>query len=447
MTNTHHQIADLLAPLTPEQQEVFLTFYAVALAQELADAEAAVANTPLGAVDPDEVELALVERAMARARGERLSDDSPDQVAPLAFVPLPEGRIYRFSQQPTPAPVEGGAPAAAVQLGTGTAPRPRHALALAVIVAGLVLIWFAWPRTTAPAPERAQAAAPRGAAADEPAGDAHVVVAAPPSSPTALVDARARGTATDDPVSLEIDVDAHPVWRVIPSSSELGGQWQPDLQGGTAAWLADSVVNPIICVPPDHAATLADLERGTPILVRLASGTLRRYAVLAVEQVGRQQTEVLDQRQARLTLIACGGSGNERTVVTALYRPDVAGVLPPPEVTHAELPSWVNVSVDDITIETTDATAQVTIAVSLTNRSGQPLELHELSDQLTLDGTVVPALLAGRTNPLAVDETRTLTYRYRVPGTAIGGQAVWQLIAPDGQRVDLLLTLSPDERN
>jgi hypothetical protein len=77
----------------------------------------------------------------------------------------------------------------------------------------------------------------------------------------------------------------------------------------------------------------------------------------------------------------------------------------------------------------------------LTNESEQPLPLTDLIDQLLVQGEAVPAGLQPRMVPLGPHEQRAVTFSYRIPVSAARTQAIWQLIAPDGQRADLLLSL------
>jgi len=241
---------------------------------------------------------------------------------------------------------------------------------------------------------------------------------------------------------LELTGDVRQVWRVVPSRSELGGVWAPELQPGQAAWLADSVVNPILCVPPTDDGTLAELTRGTSLVLRLASGAVRQYEVLQVERVGRQQTEVLEQRTARLTIIACGTDGDTRTVVQALYRPAIDGLPPLPDVRQAEIAQWVDI--DEVRSTVDGATGVITISAELTNRSGQALPLTDLVDQLLVEGVALPAAQQRRRPPLNIHERRFVTWQYRAPALA-GSQAVWHLVTPDGQRADVLVTLHEGE--
>ncbi len=419
------QIAALRAPCTDEERDTFAAFYAHVLADELVRAEAA---SP-GSIDPDTVERAFLDELLARVRG-----DAGD----LCVVPLPtpageDWRVYRFSPSatlpvlatPTDTPDVGAAPP------PSTSPHGKRWALVAIVGGCLMLLALLWPRSVAPDAQAAQ----------EPMLTA-VAASASPAPSVSLRDARARGVATDDPTTLELLGDARQVWRVVPSRSELGGVWAPDLQPGQAAWLADSVVNPILCVPPMDDGTLAELTRGTPLVLRLASGAVRQYEVLAVARVGRQQTEVLEQRTARLTLIACGVGGDERTVVQALYRPAIDGVPPLPEVRQAEIAQWVEI--DNVRSTPDGATGVVTISAELTNRSGQALPLTDLVDQLLVEGVALPAELQQRRAPLRENERRVVTWQYRAPADT-GGQAVWQLVAPDGQRADILVNLNEGE--
>ncbi len=74
-------------------------------------------------------------------------------------------------------------------------------------------------------------------------------------------------------------------------------------------------------VSPADAALVEGAEADELWTLRIASGDTRRYRAQAPRTVGRQEREVMDQRHAGLTLIACGASGNDRTIVEAALQP------------------------------------------------------------------------------------------------------------------------------
>ncbi len=126
-------------------------------------------------------------------------------------------------------------------------------------------------------------------------------------------------------------------------------------------------------------------------------------------------------------------------MVQALYRPVLDGLPPLPDVRQAEIAQWV--TIEDVRSTVDGTTGVITISAELTNRSGQALPLTDLVDQLLVDGVALQAELQRRRPPLDVNERRLVTWQYRAP-TSGGAQAVWQLVAPDGQRADVLVNLN-----
>jgi hypothetical protein len=386
------------------------------------------------AADPDAIEVQTIEKLQLSAQGINVDLTTGEQTPDLCFVPLPADRCYRFRQGDAPASILPAASLATPASSPPVATRRRWALAL-VAGCSVLLLLVVW--RTDPA-ARPASTAYAGAANHEVLPATQTVT----STTTALADVRARDANTDDPTTLEISATERLVRRIVPTKSELGGVWNPPLDTGTAAWLEESMVNPIMCLPPDDATTLAQIERGMPILLRLASGALRQYETLQVERLGRQQTEVLTQREARLTIIACGTSGNERVVLTALYRPQIDGLPPLPDVDRAQIPRWVTVEHRGTTVEPNDDHLRVTVELHVANESGGMLPLTDLIHQLVIDGEALPAALQLRTAPLAPSEARVVRFTYVASSSAPETHAVWQLIAPDGQRADLLIDLS-----
>ena len=119
------------------------------------------------------------------------------------------------------------------------------------------------------------------------------------------------------PTSLELVRGRRYVLPIDPSPGVLGAAWVPDLEPGRAAWLEGTTVNLVLCLAPADAALVVRAEADEIWTLRIASGETRRYRAQAPRTVGRQEREVMDQRHAGLTLIACGVSGNDRTIVEA----------------------------------------------------------------------------------------------------------------------------------
>jgi hypothetical protein len=261
-------------------------------------------------VDPDQIEQHLLDDLIREAEGRDNAD---------GLGRVPSGPFTYNIQVPERDPRQDGvpgrrrAPTGAAASGEMT---PARWLAVALILLvllgyGLVTIWGSTPtevnadtppitNTTGPAPT------------------------APPILPTTLGELGEAGAVTvADPTSLEIRRadGSSVVLRVLPSTGVLGGSWTPTVEDGQAAWLSGTTINSVFCLPGNATSLISALKRGSPIVMRPASGALRHYEVIRTRTVGRQQVEVLDQRRAGMTLLACGGTGSTRTVVEAVYRP------------------------------------------------------------------------------------------------------------------------------
>lgn len=441
------QAAALRAACTDEERA---TFRAVIEHEVALDMVRARAHAPDGALDHDVVRQTALTRLRQCAHGLVVDDATGETTYDLHQVPTtPPTRTqppgwYRFTPaaahrtartsttDAVPDAARGDdvvAPAGPTLMGT------RIAWAL-IVGCVCLLAYVLWPRG-AEVPVQAAAA------------DAPVPATATTAIMTATVslrEERARNAKPTDPTTLEIGggdggTAAATVWRIRASAGELGGVWRPDVATGQAAWLADSVVNPIICVPAADAALLRHLKRGAPITLRLASATERAYTVLRVDEVPRQQTEVMTQRALRLTVIACGAPSDRRVVVTALLKPAIDGLPPAPDVTAATIPNWLHLDQPQLAVEQHGDTLTITVTAAVQNLGTVPLAADEVQHQLTVDGTALPAALVGRQPAVAPNGTQVWTERYRAPAAMRGRQAVWTVVTPDGQRADVLITI------
>jgi len=451
------EIQALLSHLSEAERAVFEDYFHTELDKAIAVADAEAQGSATGAADRLVVEADLVEEIalLAEAR-------SPDSQG-VGFVPIPGGEMNVVP--PTRNPFEDAPPSEAdtaipVQ---GMTPRRRMVVAAGVVALGgsLLLVNILGNRSTTPTvPVTTQpgAAASANARSSPRAGQTEAEANAETAqlygveagaSTAPLVDAEVRRAKAGYPSSLEIvttsDEDRPPlpravhsalVYRVVPSTGQLGGSWTPDLEAGTAAWLSGSYVNSIFCLPPDTEAILAELPSGSTVLMRPATGDVRQYKIVRVQRVGRQQTEVLSQRKAGMTLIACGVPGDERIVAEAVYQPPVSRELAPLAAQGNELPNYLRAEVDDIDAQLLDEQlVRLNVAVTLENLSGGAVEWTDLHDQLLVGGQVAQPTGRVEWAPLNPGERQRVVYSYVVPRDA--GETVWQVLAPTGESIDL----------
>ncbi len=257
------------------------------------------------AADPDTVEGAAITN---------LIDEAEGRASPEGWGRVPEVGDTWYDVQPIPT----RDPRVATASSTARAwPAPRRVLLGGLIViGGLVATWWSLPtRSVARAggepmettTATAQAAT-TGQATPTPLGD---VAGDAPNDPEAAL----------RPTSLELVRGRRYVLPVDPSPGVLGAAWTPDLQTGRAAWLHGTTVNLVLCLAPADAALVERAEADETWTLRIASGETRHYRAQEPRTVGRQEREVMDQRHAGLTLIACGASGNDRTIVEAALQP------------------------------------------------------------------------------------------------------------------------------
>jgi|GEM_PF-5770506 len=419
--------AALIAELPDDELRACESYYQQQLAAALATANAAAAGTALGAADPEEVERQLIEDLIREAEGR----DHPEGVGAVPIGNNLISEIVPPETDPRLLPTRGRSGGGG---GSGEMSRGRI---IGLAVGGVVaLVAFGWSIVGGPA------------TAEE------ATLPTPTITTTAVVPTAIATTTSDSeievsfPTSLEIGRPdgSRTIYRVTPSTGQLGAAWEPVVTAESAAWLQGTFVNTVICLDPSAAPLVDTLERGTEVLMRPASGVLRRYEVVRIRRIGRQQTEALDQRRAGMTLIVCGTSGNERTVVETVYRPDLAarapetgGTLP---VALADLASvrLEAVRVLTPTQELPPGLTEVQLDLAIANLTTDPLAWVDLADQLEIGGQIAEGRAAvALRDTIDAKAGQLATFRYLIP--ASGGSATWRLTAATGESVALQVAL------
>lgn len=408
----------------------------------------------LGAADPGVVEDILLDDIIRRTDGQDADDNG------VGFVPMPDGE-YRLVP-PTRNPFEATQQedsAAGLPTAQQTR-RQRLLLGGGVLLVGLLAAWWSVggrtpPSTTPPSPSnRATASASPSTLLGSAGGRAATDPYAPAperigqgTSTAPITDAEVRRAKTGYPSSLEIVTGLGEatapltrtersalVYRVVPSDGTLGGTWTPNVAAGTAAWLNGSYVNSVFCLPPQSESTVAELSEGTRVLMRPATGDVREYRIVRVQRVGRQQTEVLSQRKAGMTLIACGVPGDHRVVAEAVYTPPITREPPPLAAQGNELPRYLHVEVADLDARPiNDQLVQLNVSVTFRNLSSGEVRWTDLTDQLIVAGQVARPVGQEEWAPIAPGQQQHVVYSYYVPrGTS---ETEWQVLAPTGEQL------------
>jgi hypothetical protein len=424
----NHQptIDGILAEVPDEDRAVFERYYQIALDAAIQRANRQVRDMP---ANPDAVEAELAEQLTREAEGR-------DHPQGLGSVPSGDGEyeIVPPETDPRTAQPRGKGRSRKGSSGgeTGGEMTPARWATIGV-VALLPLLWLIWSVAGSPSPAVAGPTTPG--------------VAASAATPTPLQDVGGGGedVTVFYPASLEI---ARPqgsavVYPVVASASDLGGTWQPQTASGTAAWLNGTYINLVFCLPAESEAMLKELSRGDPITMRPASGALRHYAIIRTRSVGRQQIEIMDQRRAGLTLIACGIGNNERTVAEAMYQAEASDAAPLNAGAAGELPNLARLTVKATRSRPPSAAdppgySVAEVDVEIDNLSAADLQETDLIDQLAIAGAIAERLAPSNAR-IGASSSRLVTYRYRVPQD--GGGATWQATAPSGETVEMRLTI------
>jgi hypothetical protein len=459
-----HQDRDmrvLLSHLSEAEYTLFEGYFQRQLAEALALADAAAQDSAAGAADPLAVEASLIEEIALVAEGQ-----SPERQG-IGFVPGPSGEYHLVPPRRNPFEDAPAVPGSAASPPQGMTQQRRFLLVGGILALAAVLLFLTMRDTTQPA-ARTQTSGPRASGGASPQASADPVEAGDPNAPAIeqigagasaapIVDAEVRRAKASYPSSLEIvlpgsdtapltrSVPSALVYRVVPSTGQLGGQWTPTMAPGTAAWLSSSYVNSVFCLPPETAATLQELPIGTQVLMRPATGDVRAYEIVRVRQVGRQQTEVMSQRKAGMTLIACTTPGDERTVAEAVYLPPISREPAPVAAVGNELPGYLQVEVTDLEAHPiNDEVVRLDVVVTLHNLGSDELRWTDLTDRLLIDGQAAQPATQPTWAPLAPDAERTEIYSYVVPRSTTG--VLWQVLAPTGEGMDLQMAVPTVEQ-
>ncbi|HEU4328196.1 MAG TPA: hypothetical protein VFS21_33980 [Roseiflexaceae bacterium] len=320
-SESEREIAALLAEIPAELRATFEAYYQKRLSAALADAPT---DGLLGAADPYACEAEVLTALMREADGRESRDGLGDLPleSQVVSIPIPKDdprKAAALRSVDTPGPARQMSQTQRLLIGV-------------LVVIGLVPLWQLGAILLAPNPDAVADAATTPTAT---VAEGRVTTpVAPTAAPLRADIPPASETAYWYPTSLELPSEPATVLRVVAAPSTLGGTWEPPLEAGTAAWLEGTFVNSIFCVPPAMRPALAALRSGQTLTLRTANGGMRRYQIDHILTVQRQQTEILTQRQARLTVLACGTDGADRTVAQASFLAEAGDSgLPAPTTT------------------------------------------------------------------------------------------------------------------
>jgi hypothetical protein len=310
-TDNERQITALLAEIPEEVVRIFTGYYQ----RRLARAQASAPIDPLlGATDPYACEADLIAQLTREADGRESPAGLGDVpvAGQLLSIPIPQSDPRKQA-----VPRGGGAGSTPTSQATQRQRLIQIVLVLAMLyplgLLGKALFGWGGGNTTASSTTPTPAVV-------TPA----LTSAAPTPAPVRADVPSASDTAYWYPTSLELPFDPPAVLRVVAAPGTLGGNWQPQLTEDIAAWLEGTFVNTVLCLAPAHQPHLARLSAGQLITLRTANGGVRRYQLDTIRTVQRQQTEILTQRQARLTVLACATDGADRTVAQARFLTDAS---------------------------------------------------------------------------------------------------------------------------
>jgi hypothetical protein len=290
-TDREQEIQALLSALTDDERALFDRFYTSELTGTKMSASADA--------DPYEVEAQVVETLIAEAEGRATNG--------VGTVPAPGGGFYELDELPRTNPLTAR-PRGAGQVGRLSPIR----LALAALLVVVVPSALFFGRGEEP-PEVAEPAVAQAA----PAVADSQPIAELDSEFAALREVRVRGARWSYPTSLEAGRD---VYRVVPQAGDVGSDWTPRVEDGTAVWLEQSYIKSVFALPASALPAVQALNAGDSLLLRTARGDVRTYTVTDSRQVGRYQTEILSQRRAGLVLIVVGTDDDTtRQIVEAAY--------------------------------------------------------------------------------------------------------------------------------
>ena len=298
----------LLATLDPKLRRAFDAWTQQQLLEQLA------ANP----TDPYAAARAMLEREEQQAAAGFVPPSEPTQQGWYIVPPTEDPRVAVIRPKLR----------LAARLPGNEQQRMVAALVLVVLLTG-VAIYASWPKAQAAARTTPAPAAPV-AAVPFPASDT-ITSTVPLSNTIAQADTdgvqrpQIRSADLQVPVSLEWQTS---ILRVEGQPSAHDGAWSPQLRPGVAVWLQGSRTNRILCVAA--TAPLLDAKAGDPLTLRLRSGAVLPYTIARTATVGQQETSLLDQRQAALTVLGCHDPKPTRRVVVATAQ---AVVVPTPTPT------------------------------------------------------------------------------------------------------------------
>lgn len=433
-------IDSLLADISDEDRAVYERYYQARLTMEIQSANRNAQDVP---ADPDAVEVELIE-SLERAA------DGRDNPQGLGTVPSSDGETFIIPPETDPRALVAKRRGVSYSAGSGSKEKAvmtsaQKMLSIVVLVLCIgSLVWcvgsiMAFGQKEDPTP----VAQHEGTTTPE---------SIKGSTPTPIADVNGNGgkeITVAYPQTLEIaqkDSSAPRVYRVFASANELGGAWKPETPQGTAAWLNGTYVNHIFCLPAGDVGLLAQMQRGDAIIMRPASGAVRHYEIVRTRTVGRQQIEIMDQRRAGLTLIACGGSANgnanDRMIAEAVYTPETVQTVALKVGDIAELPGLARIVIQSARslVPTGETTGYTTVEIEaiVENLSASTLNERDIADRLIIAGNIAERLTPANAS-VAPEQKRAVTYRYLVP--IAGGPASWQATSATGESIQIALTL------
>lgn len=425
LNDANHQstIDGLMADINDEDRAIFDNYFRSKLALNTRSANQS--NLP---PDPDEIELKTIDMLIREAEGR-------DHDRGLGLVPSKEGEYDIVPPEVDPRTLTTIGKKKPSAGGNSEPLSPaRKAAIIAIIV--LVLGWLGSGFIGKSSNNKDQALPQPSTIADLDA------------TPTPLEDVGLGSDVTVSyPASLEIERDLTTlVLPVRASASKLGGVWEPSIEDGKIAWLNGTYINHVFCLPASIKDDISQLKRGDSIQMRTASGTINNYEVVRVRMVGRQQTEIMDQRRAGLTLIQCGldtEGQNQRMVVEAIYTPQSTTNHALRKGDQGQVSDLAKITVKSVIVDRPDDSMPsghtiVTINTEVENLTSIAIDSSDIADQLQLNGLLAERLPALNSD-IDAHAKRLVSYRYFVPIN--GATALWQATAATGEQIAYSLSI------
>ena len=461
MTNEQEQeLRALYSQIPDDVLAVFEDYYEAQLEEALEVANEQAQASALGAADPNVVEADLVEELIFRT-------DGRDNAQGISFVPSPGGEYQLIPPkhnpfEAAPADEDMGQPR------QGLSRRRRLFIMLGIVAVAVPMMCLLFASATrgirevrGGGPQAAASPSTLAEPGDPNVASQHIYGVEPGTSAAPLTDATARRAQATYPSGLEIVLATDSptitdtatttdtarsslVYDVVPVGGQEGKPWTPTIKAGTVAWLTDSYINAVFCLPPTAESLLRRVPEGTTVLMRRTISDVREYEIVRVREVGRQQTEVTIQQRAGMTLMACGTSGDARVIAEAVYVPPVNREVPPLAIYGNTVPEYLHVKVNDTDVQLrSDTVVQLTINVTFRNLSNQYVEWTDLTDHLLVGGEAAQPAGGVEWAAIAPNATQTATYSYLVPRSA--RDTLWEVIAPTGESMTVQVFVPPVE--